>query len=259
MRIRRFTIASTLALTALLLACSSESTVAPSAQQSTTLSQVLSEMSLPSLAGTASLGPSVPVQSVGAPVPSTCSYSATLQSFTCPTVTASGLTITQSYTLLDAAGKPQSQFDPNTTAAVRVKSTISGAVSQSGSAMTINQQSDMTLSGLLTATHVMNGTSTMAMTGSVTTGTLTMPITSSGVMTMSNLVMPTSSSSGNAWPMSGTITEDFTSSVDTNGSSVTLHMTMTFNGTNKVAVVTTILGTVQHCTMDLSLGTMTCS
>jgi hypothetical protein len=251
------------ALATIVVACSSDSPVAPSASQATTLSQVLSEMTLPALSGVASTLSSAPVTSAATPVPSLCSYSASSQSFSCPAVTKGGLTMTQSYTLLDASGKPQSQFDPNTTAAVRTKMSAAGTVALTGfntsGQLTIDQQQDMTLSGLLTGTHVLNGTMTMHMSGPISTGTTTTSTNSTMTMTTTNLVLPTAQSGATTWPTSGTITEDMTTTLGDVSLVVSTHMTMTFNGTSKVAVVITIGAMTQRCTMDMANPGLACA
>ena len=99
-------------LGALVTACSSDSSVAPVTRQPVDLNQALSEMTLPSLAGVTTALPGVPSQALTTPLPSSCTYVAATSRFVCPTVTVTGLTITQSYTLLDASGTPQSAFDP---------------------------------------------------------------------------------------------------------------------------------------------------
>jgi hypothetical protein len=244
------------------VACSSDSPTAPSTNKTpATLSQVFGEMNLPGLGGAnATLSP-VPVAAVAAPVPSACSYNSSTQSFTCPAVSSGGMTFTQSFTLLDAAGKPQSQFDPNTTAAVRMTMTGGGTMVLTGNtsgSLTIDQQQDMTVSGLLTGTHVLNGTMTMHNSGTLTSGAFTTPINSTVTMTTANVVMPTGSAGSSAWPTSGTITEHMADSAAAAFASV-MDMTMTFNGTSKVAVVIVFGTTTQHCTLDMASSGMVCA
>jgi hypothetical protein len=243
------------ALAAIVVGCSTDSSLGPSTNQAMTLSQILSEMSLPALSGVASTLSPAAAASAATPVPSTCSYSTSSQSFICPTaVMANGLTVTQSYTLLDASGKPQSQFDPGTTAAVRTKMSAAGTVTFTGSTsgtLTIDQQEDMTFSGLLTSTHVLNGLGTVHMSGAISTGTTTTPANSTTTLTMTNLVLPPMNGDAIAWPTSGTLTEDITS-VDAGPLAVSTHLTMTFNGTSQVAVVITMGTITQRCTIDMA-------
>lgn len=245
-----------IALAAIVVACSSDSFLEPSTNQAMTLSQLLSEMNLPALSGVASALSPAPVASAAAPVPSTCSYSASSQSFICPTVvTVNGLTVTQSYTLLDASGQPQSQFDPGTTAAVRTTRSSAGTLTLTGStsigSLTIDQQQDMVLSGLLTSTHVLNGMTAMHISGAISTGTTTTPTNATLTTATANLVLPPMNADVVAWPTSGSITEDVTT-VDAGFPAMSTHLTMTFSGTSQVALVVTIGTTTQRCTIDLA-------
>jgi hypothetical protein len=242
-------------LGALLGACSSDSPTAPSNHPPTDLATVLREMTLPSISGVSGAVIGVAIPPTSAVAPSNCPYSTSAQSFQCPTITTGGLTITQSYTLLDAAGRSQASFDPATTAAVRMKTSMKGTMTADGSNLTVDQTQDMTLSGLLTSTHVLNGTSVMKMNGTVSASGTTTPITTTMTMTMSNLVMPTVTSSS-LYPLSGTITSDMV--IADAGISLSARTEMTFNGTSKVSVVTTIGGLTQRCTVDLSNPTPTC-
>ncbi len=246
------------AIIAVLGACSSESATAPDSRQPTDLATVLREMTLPSLTGVpaALTGVTVPVPTPVAPA--NCTYSASVQGFQCPTIVAGGLTITQSYTLFDAAGRPQAAFDANTTAAVRSKASLAGTVTDAGTRVTIDQVQDMTLSGLLTSTHVLNGTNVMKMNGTVANGGSTLPVAMTMTMTMSNLVMPTATTGAAAYPLSGVITSDMTVALD-GGTSISVRTEMTFNGTSKVSVVSTIGGLSQRCTVDLSNPASTCA
>lgn len=243
---------------ALLSACSSDSATQPSNRPPTDLATVLREMTLPSISSVpgAMVGMAVPLSSPAAP--SNCTYSATTQSFQCPAVVSGGITFTQSYTLLDAAGRSQAAFDPATTAAIRMKTSMLGSITTNGSTVSMDQVQDMTLSGLLTSTHVMNGTSIMKMNGTVSTAGSTTPLSTTMTMTMSNLVMPTAVTGAAAYPLSGVITSDMIIAVDSS-SSISVRTEMTFSGTSKVAVVTTIGGLTQRCTIDLSNPAPTCA
>jgi hypothetical protein len=133
------------------------------------------------------------------------------------------------YQLLDASNRPQSELNPATTAAIRSVSDISGTLTLSSgltSGLTLNRHGDQTLSGLLTDTHTLNGTSnsTQTMTLSGTSLALTT------VETVNNLVLPRRGS-GDRWPQSGSITIDMTV-----GTGPTTRMTMTFNGTSTVVM-----------------------
>jgi hypothetical protein len=243
-----------LALGALAGACSSDSSVAPN-EQPADLTQVLTEMTLPSLssvmAPTVRLG-GMPLPSLTVPVPAGCSYAASSGSFACPGVSLNGLSFTRSFTLLDASGAAQSQFDPATTAAVRTHTTTSGTLASAGSTTTIDGVEDLTLSGLTTGIHVLDGTSTMHITGSIGSpfsGPLPMDMTMT--TTIAKLVLP-SAASGSKYPGPGTITVDETSPL--NGPAPALHVQMTFSGTGTVVVTITDGSFTSRCTVDLASG-----
>jgi len=234
-----------------LVACGPDSSVAPD-HPPADLGAVLGEMTLPSLAG--SLVPGVPATpAVSALTPSSCAYSAASQSFTCPVVTASGLTFTRSFTLLSASGTPQSQFDPTATAAVRTNTTMAGTVTTSGSTITMDGKDEFTLSGILTGVHTLNGTSLMHVTGTEPGSAAPYAVTISS--TIADLVLP--ATAADKWPKSGKVAMDVTDSMQ--GAPGTLHMTMTFNGTSKVAVTMTSSGLSFSCTVDLASQAPTCS
>ena len=248
---RDIRVVALVALAALVSACGSDSSVGP-ARQATDLGQVLTEMTLPSFVG--ALAPDLSsMPGLSAPTPASCSYSGASQSFVCPPVTASGLTMTRSFVLLNTAGNPQPQFDPATTAAVRTTSATAGTIASAGSSLTVDGQQELTLSGLLTGIHVLNGTSVLNMHG--TEAGTTDPLALSMTMTLANLVLP--ASRADKWPKSGSILIDL---MDTFGSlpSLTTHIRITFNGTSKVAVVFSSDGFSTSCTMDLASQLPTC-
>jgi hypothetical protein len=243
------------ALGALLSACGSDSSVAPT-NQPTDLNQVLHEMTLPSLSGATSLA-GVSTQGIAVPIPTGCTYSASTQTFACASVTISGLAFTQSYTLFDASGRPQSAYDPATTASVRLKTTTVGTITADGNSIMIDQAQDLTLSGLLTGIHTIDGTSITKLNGTVTSGSTSVTTANTVNMTISKLVVPKETAGASAYPSSGTITID-AQTVD-NGFSATVHVEVTFNGTSKVAVVISSGIFSQHCTIDLANPNAACA
>ncbi|MEP6730009.1 MAG: hypothetical protein ABJE10_05200 [bacterium] len=238
-------------LGALISACSSDKSVAPTPREPATLSQVLSEMALPSFAEMSVGLPNVPSQALATPIPSNCSYAAASSAFVCATVTVTGLTITQSYTLLDASGRPQSAFDPATTASVHLLNSVTGTFTSEGNNLTIDASQDLTLSGLLGDSHILNGTNTVKLNGTSTIASTVTPVSTNATLTIANLVVPKSTAGASAYPTSGTLTSDATTKI---GSAVALttHVQVTFNGTSKVPVTVTIGGFTTHCTVDLS-------
>src|SRR6476659_5469938 len=101
-RIRRPPAILALALATLAAACGSDSSTSPSVQP-VTLDQALAELSTPALsAAAASFDAGTPA--LPALAASRCAYQAASQSFACTPIVASGVTVTQSFTLLDANG-----------------------------------------------------------------------------------------------------------------------------------------------------------
>ena len=234
-------VASTIALAG----CQSDDTTGPSSDNGLDLSALISEIGMGSggVAGVMAAN-GYPVNTAPPLVPSTCQYSASTQGFTCATITSSGLTINASYFLLDAAGHFQSQPDPATTAALRTVTDISGTTSldRSGTAgsMTIMQHQDMTLSGLLTGAHMLNGTSTLHSDLTLTApGAMHMVVDQTSVT--ANVTLP-KAGSASPWPTSGTVTSDGTTVTESGSQSLasTTHSVLTFAGSGTVTVASTI-------------------
>lgn len=249
-------------------ACGSDSPTAPAnpGTASFDVSAALAEISRGTpTAARAELGTSA-VVAAGAVVPSACTYVAASQSFSCPTQTQSGVTITLSYMLLDAAGHPQSAPNVATTAAVRTLSTVKGTLTVPQGPVTgtlaIDRTEDMTLSGLLTGVHTLNGTANGTSVSTTTVSGQSINFTSVDKSTTTNVVLPTSGSSS-PWPVSGTITSDqalTSTSGSLSGLKTTIHAVITFNGSANMVVTITIDGKSSTCTINMqNPGTTTCS
>ena len=249
----------TLAAAALLAGCGADSSVSPTSTP-TSLDQVFKEMSLPALssATTAAAGVEGPAAPFGTSVPTGCSYALASQSFVCAPITASGITFTQSYQLLNASGSPLSAFEPTSLAAVRMQGTITGTESSADGTFTIDGRQDQTLSGLQTSKHVLNGTTTMNMNGTFGTGVASaQPVVITMKSTSTNLVIP-ANPGANAYPASGTIAIDETIAL-AGLPAVTSHLVLTFNGTSKVKVTIDGVAVSGCSTIDLSSTTPGCS
>jgi hypothetical protein len=232
------------------VACGSDSSAGPN-HPPADLDQVLSEMSVPSLAG--SFVPGAPAMpDASALTPAGCTYSGASQSFSCPAVTVSGLTLTRSFTLLSASGTPQSQFDAAATAAVRTNSTMAGTITAAGNNVTLDGTDEFTLSGIRTGVHTLNGTSLTHMSGTYAGSTT--PFTMTIASTVTELVLPTTT---DKFPQSGKVVVDVTSLAQ--GTSMTSHMTMTYSSGGKVSVTTTSGGRTLNCTVVLATQATTCS
>lgn len=244
---RSFRLGTLVALATAVAACSDST--GPSTEESPDLSAVLAELQPSSLAPLAAELSGVPAAALGAPVPSGCAYDGASRSFTCPLVTVSNLRISQSYTLLDASGAPQSAFNKATTAAVRMKSTAAGTLTSGASTITIDDQRDVTLSGLLTGVHTLNGTSLTHTTGTIGTGTTALPIAMTAATTITNLVLP-KSPGVNSWPQSGSIATTITDAGF--GAERTSTFTIAFNGTSTATITVTGGGMDYTFTVDLA-------
>jgi hypothetical protein len=240
---------ATLTLAVVVSACGSDSSVAPATQQRSDLNLAFAELSHPVLAASAAAFTGVFGTSPVIGVPSSCIFTATTGSFVCPTETINGLTISQSYALLTAAGTPQGVFDANTTAAVRTTTRVVGAIPDAVSPTEIDARQELTLSGLLTGNHTLNGTSTTKISGSLKQGSTLLPYTNTTSTTITNLVLHTSNSATN-WPRSGTIVAESDHAL-TGLPSISSRVQVTFSGTSKVDVVVTVAGFEQRCNVDL--------
>jgi hypothetical protein len=237
------------------IACGGDST-GPTNYPPATLDQALSELSIPALAaggssfvdigtGTSSLDPT------------SCPYSATVQSFVCTPISESGITFNQSFTLLNASGGKQAAFDPATTAAVRTNATVGGTLVEQGTTLTVNGQQELTLSGLVSGPHALNGAGTISLAGTVTDETSTYPVNITVSTAIANLVLPPNATE-QAWPTSGKIT------VDVNGSIGPLTVsqartTITFSGTSTVDITMTGGGLSKSCKVNLAVAEPVCA
>jgi hypothetical protein len=249
---------SALALAVVAGACGSDSSTGPSVTtQPATLDQALAELTIPALsaAGAAfgDITPSAPALGTGR-----CPYVAAVQSFVCTPISASGVTVDQSFTLLSASGARQSAFDA-TTAAVRANTTMKGTVNDDGTNFTIDGQQELTLSGLVSGPHTLNGTSTTKLKGTIVDGTTSLPLDLTVGTTITNLVLPANATPGSSiWPASGSVVVQVSGSVSGFPTGTT-KVTMTFTGGSTVNVTVTGPGVSQSCKVDLSKADPVCA
>ena len=240
------------ALTLLTVLASCSDSTGPS-ESSAALTEVLLEASNPMLTDLASWGAVGPVSmtSVVRFTPGGCTYAAATQRFVCATSSVSGLTIERSFVLFDAAGNRQSQFDPTSTASVQTTTHVSGTMTSSNSRMTVDDTDERTVSGLLSARHVLDGTSSMSVTGTLAApGLPTDPFTMQTSTKTEHLVLPSQSS---RWPGPGSMTTESTSSFGgLFGEPSTVRMRMTFTGTKCATIEMRFDDYVQTSSIDLS-------
>jgi hypothetical protein len=261
MSIHARTSLAAIALAVLTVACGADSSVAPTS--SVTLDQALAELTIPALSDAAASfsGAGALVPSI---VPSRCPYQAASQSFVCAPLSGAGLTLTQSFTLLDASGAKQSAFDQHSTAALKVVSAVAGTLVQQGLSIAVDGQQELTLSGLLTDKHTLNGSSTTH-TALTSADVGAQPITSTITTKITNLVIPVVPVGGPAaWPLSGTIelkvsTDLALQPVLGPGSTSVSTVTITFSGSSIVTLTITGPGVSRTCQANLALQGLACS
>jgi hypothetical protein len=243
-----------LALATLAAACGADSSTAPKVQP-VTLDQALAELSNPGLsAAAASFDAGTP--DLPALAASRCAYQATSQSFTCTPVVASGVTVTQSFTLFDGSGATQSAFDQATTNALRANTTVAGTIQEGADQLTIDGQQELTLSGLREAIHTLDGTSTVHV---ASTGGSGLPFETTLTTTITGLeLQPPTADGTHPWPKAGTIVVENATSVG-GATPAVIRATITFNGTSKVSVALAGPGGSATCTLDLASQAPSCS
>ena len=244
---------------AILAACSDATS--PKSPTTPDVASLLSEMSASGLGAAASFASpeAGAVQSaMPSPTPANCAFDASTGFFECPTVTVNGLTITRAFRLIDAAGNSQSQASGQTVA-IETKSTVKGTVtfdvrgSASGT-IAVDRSDDMTLSGIRTNKHTLNGQGASHLDNQITTSFGPLHTLLDATETTSNVVLP-DAKSGQRWPQSGSIVyhQTTTENPETPGA-ITFKTTVvvTFTGSSRVTItVTTDFGT-QSCQYDLS-------
>ncbi len=244
------------ALALTLSACSSDTATAPETSAPHDLAQIFAEMRLPALADVGVVGPTA-TAALNLPSPTNCQYNGPALGYVCAPVTLDGLTLAQTYWLMDASGALMSTWDPSRVASVRARTGLTGTMTDGATVVTIDQRQDIVLSGLRTDTHVLDGTTSMTMRGVVSSRGVTQQVDMSMTSTLSNIVQRSGTSGTSAWPRSGTITQDVV--VSAAGLSTSLRSTITFNGTSKADVVITIAGVTQRCVVDMTSSTPSCN
>ena len=247
-----------LAIVAFVGACES-SPVAPGQGQLTT-DQALAELDLPALHHT--LGTFTGIGPPPAIVSSACPYEASSESFVCPPIQAGGLTLSQSFTLVSVAGARQSAFSSSTTSWLRTITTVRGTVVQGGLWTTVDGEQVLTLTGLLTDRHTLNGSSTKRTATVTDGGSGEQPVLGTVTTKFKNVVIPVKlPGTPVAWPLSGsaemqtTVFRDYPAPYPAAGPIVG-GVVIVFTGTSVVEVALTSRdGTLAcHVNMAVVLG-----
>ena len=235
-----------------LAGCSSDSSVAPVSRPAT-LDGALGELTLSAImpAGVTSTFPGA----AASLTPNNCAFDAASRSFICATVNGSGYTINSSFDLLNSSGAAQSAFDQATTAAIRTKSTVTGSQVINGETFSTDVAQTLTLSGLLSGVHTLNGTQLLKLTSTPAGGTASTMTVST---TITELVLPAEPGPGR-YPRSGTIAQTLSAPGRAGMPALNSSTLITFNGTSKVDVVISFGPVSQHCIVDLAASAPSCS
>jgi hypothetical protein len=180
-------------------------------------------------------------------VPARCQFDATTRGFVCAPLSGAGLTLNQTYTLIDASGGKQAAFDAGATSEVSVASRVSGVtVGTSTRPLTIDGQQTLDLTGLRTGRHTLNGSSSTHTTEPSSQGPTHPPLETTITTTITSLVIP--ATPADAWPLSGTIEIrtllDAGETLPTGGTTSESVATLTFSGSSTVDLRITVNGNV---------------
>ena len=242
-----------------LVACSTEK-VTPPAQEAEivqfdpTLGALAGQASMPGLM--LDLGPDATGVATG------CEWDAAVQRVVCAPVTRSGMTIRRSFVFLDAGGNAQGRRT-ETTVAMNTRIGVTGTIVTDRGSITIDRDSDLTVSGLApgSTSHTLNGTEAGRIAGTHRTDRGTISTTESFNARTDHVVVPVPRSPS-AWPLSGTSSRRSSVTAVRDGSSETRTRTfghqVTFNGTRFVPVTLSHDGTTIQCTLDLATHRTDC-
>jgi hypothetical protein len=262
MRIRLVLATLTLAIVA--DACISDSSVAPN-KPADTLDAALSEVTLPALdyASATFSGAGVVTPAI---VPSRCQFDGASGTFICGALSGNGLTLNQYFALVDGTGAKQSAYDMSTTAGLVVNSAVSGTatgyIGSNAVTLTVDGQQELTLSGLGTAQHTVNGTS-LTLTTLTRSDNSAPPLTSTIKTKVVDLVIPVPGPNDPApWPTSGMVelqsTTDLGYVIPLPAANTTTNAAMEFSGSSVVKLTITTQNGTQSCRVDITTTMLGC-
>lgn len=239
------------------VACGGDST-GPTSSPAGVLNQALAELTIPALTAGGGLSlVDIDTPALTSMDPTTCPYSAEFQRFVCAPSSANGITMKQSFILWSASGARQSAFDPATTATVSTIAAVNGTVVKPGTSLSVNGQQEVTLSGLASAPHVLDGYSSSQVAGTVTDETSTYPVNVRINTSIFNLVLPANEAgSSQVWPSSGTITGTIDGTFGP--LSVNQSTSILFTGTSTVRISVRSGLATKNCTVDLAVAQPVC-
>jgi hypothetical protein len=260
---RKRLVLATLTLAVAADACTSDSSVAPN-KPAATLDAALSEVTVPALdyASATFSGAGIVTPAI---VPSRCQFDGASGTFICGALSGNGLTLNQYFTLLDGTGAKQSAYDKSTTAGLVVNSAVSGTatgyIGSNAVTLTVDGQQELTLSGLGTAQHTVNGTS-LTLTTLTRSDNSEPPLTSTIKTKVVDLVIPVTGPDDPApWPTSGMV--ELQSTTDLGyviplAANTTTNAAMEFSGSSVVKLTITTQNGTQTCRVDITTTMLGC-
>jgi hypothetical protein len=193
-----------------------------------------------------------------------CAFSTTTNRVECSDETHGGLTVTRSYSFLDASGAVQQAFDAATTNTINVKTTVTGTRTHHETATsTVNSSSDFTVGGLALGSTQRTVDGKSAGTES-TTGTrdgVVFTAQRSAGDTTSGLVIPLQDGRP-TYPTAGSVIRSMQATVTVDGSApstTSRREVITYDGSATATVVITQDGVTKNCTKALPHGPLSCS
>jgi hypothetical protein len=193
-----------------------------------------------------------------------CTFSTTTNRVECPTMTRDGLTITRSFSFLDAKGAVQQAFDTATTNTVNIKKSVSGTITHHETVTSkVNGSSDLTVAGLASGStqRTVNGTSAGTDETSGKRDTVSFTASRMAGDTITGLVIPIHDDDP-TFPTAGTIVRSMTATVTVGSktpSTSSRREVITFDGSATAKVVITHDGVTKNCTKPLPHGRLTCA
>ncbi|MFL5639320.1 MAG: hypothetical protein ACJ78M_08100, partial [Gemmatimonadaceae bacterium] len=192
-----------------------------------------------------------------------CAFSSTSNRVECTTETRRGLTVTRSYSFLDAAGAVQQTFDTATTNTVNVRTSVTGTVSHHESVTsTVNTSSDFTVVGLASGStqRTVNGASSGSETTSGTRDDVSFTAERVAGDTTTALVIPIENARP-TYPTAGTVVRSMRATITLAGQTPTTSSrreVITYDGSSTAKVVITQDGVTKSCKKPLPHGRLTC-
>lgn len=194
-----------------------------------------------------------------------CAFSSTTNRLECSNETRHGLTISRSFSFLDAAGAVQQAFQFGTTNTVNVKTSVSGTVvhHDQQDTSTVNSGSDFTVAGLASGStqRTVNGASAGTESTTGKKDGVAFTATRSAGDTISGLVVPIQDGRP-TYPTAGTIVRSMQATVTLAGQSPSTSSrreVITYDGSATAKVVITHDGVTKNCTKPLPHGELSCS